>query len=134
MKLNVNKQRGLWWSLSGAVILAGVIAMALSWNEFKAPLRPGLDFLGGTRLQLERDCRQPGNCDLPIDVADIRQVLQEKNLGANNIQILGKEAKRPKAKILQEILHDRGNTTTLWFIEDRLKTLQTVQQIPALKT
>ncbi|NJK40155.1 MAG: protein translocase subunit SecF [Acaryochloridaceae cyanobacterium SU_2_1] len=91
MKLNVNKQRGLWWSLSGAVILAGVIAMALSWNEFKAPLRPGLDFLGGTRLQLERDCRQPGNCDLPIDVADIRQVLQEKNLGANNIQILGKE-------------------------------------------
>lgn len=91
MKLNLNKQRGLWWSISGAVILAGVIAMALSWNSFKAPLRPGLDFVGGTRLQLERDCRQPGNCDRPIDLTEIRQVLQGKNLTASNIQILGEE-------------------------------------------
>lgn len=84
--------------------------------------------------------RHWGTTSLPLYIIStkegrfIRQLLQEQNIDLTQIEILGKEAKRPKAKILQEILHDRGNTPTIWFIEDRLKTLQTVQQIPELKT
>ncbi|NJN03449.1 MAG: protein translocase subunit SecF [Leptolyngbyaceae cyanobacterium SL_1_1] len=90
MKLNVVKQRSLWWSISGAVILAGLIAMAISWSQIGAPLRPGLDFVGGTRLQVERDCEAvPINCTEPVDVSTVRGVLTEQRLENSSIQILG---------------------------------------------
>lgn len=92
MKLNLNQQRGLWWTISAALILAGVISMALSWNQFKAPLKPGLDFTGGTRLQLERDCSQPENCQTPLQIADIRQILAEQNLTESSVQVIGQNA------------------------------------------
>jgi preprotein translocase subunit SecF len=78
MKLNIIKQRVLWWSISGIVILIGIGAMALSWQQFGAPLRPGLDFAGGTRLQLTRTCALNNTCESSLDVADIRQVLADQ--------------------------------------------------------
>ncbi|MGR3274634.1 protein translocase subunit SecF [Acaryochloris marina NIES-2412] len=92
MKLNLNQQRGLWWTISAALILAGVISMALSWNEYKAPLKPGLDFTGGTRLQLERDCSQPDNCKSPLQIAEIRQILDAQNLAESSVQVIGQDA------------------------------------------
>lgn len=92
MKLNLNQQRGLWWTISGALILAGIISMALSWNQYQAPLKPGLDFTGGTRLQLERDCSQPDNCKSPLQIAEIRQILDEQNLAESSVQVIGQDA------------------------------------------
>lgn len=92
MKLNLNQQRGLWWTISAALILAGVISMALSWNQYQAPLKPGLDFTGGTRLQLERDCSQPDNCKPPIQITDIRQILDEQKLTESSVQVIGQNA------------------------------------------
>lgn len=92
MKLNLNQQRGLWWTISAALILAGVISMALSWNQYQAPLKPGLDFTGGTRLQLERDCSKPENCQTPIQIAEVRQVLDEQKLAESNVQVIGQNA------------------------------------------
>ncbi len=40
MKISVNKTRTLWWSISGAIILAGIISMLVSWQQIGAPLRP----------------------------------------------------------------------------------------------
>ncbi|HBL10436.1 MAG TPA: protein translocase subunit SecF, partial [Cyanobacteria bacterium UBA11162] len=59
MKLNIIKQRSLWWTISAGVILAGLISMVISTNQIGTPLRPGLDFVGGTRLQFELDCTKP---------------------------------------------------------------------------
>ena len=56
MKLAVIKQRRLWWIISSLVIMVGLVAMAISWQQFGTPLKPGLDFAGGTRLQLTRSC------------------------------------------------------------------------------
>ena len=92
MKLNLNQQRGLWWTISAALILAGVISMALSWNQYQAPLKPGLDFTGGTRLQLERDCSKPDNCKTPIQIAEVRQILDEQKLAESNVQVIGQNA------------------------------------------
>ena len=89
MKLNIIKKRVLWWSISGLVILVGIGAMALSWQQFGAPLRPGLDFAGGTRLQLTRTCALNDTCETSLDVADIRQVLADQGLESSNIQLLG---------------------------------------------
>ncbi|MEM6427157.1 MAG: protein translocase subunit SecF [Cyanobacteria bacterium P01_H01_bin.119] len=90
MKLNVIKQRSLWWAISGAVILAGIAAMALSWNQFGAPVKPGLDFIGGTRLQLERDCTASETaCDEPISTGVVSQVLVDQGIENGSVQLLG---------------------------------------------
>ncbi|MDP8965925.1 MAG: protein translocase subunit SecF [Cyanobacteriota bacterium] len=91
MKLNVIKQRSLWWTLSAALILAGIISMVISTATLGSPLRLGLDFVGGTRLQYELDCSKPGNCDKPIDITTVRQVMEAEGLGNSSIQILGEK-------------------------------------------
>lgn len=93
MQFSVIKQRNIWWTISGAIILAGIIAMIISWTrpDIGAPLRPGLDFIGGTKLQLELDCSQPESCQKPIDLGIVRQVLDSQNLANSSIQIVGKE-------------------------------------------
>ncbi|MUL37163.1 protein translocase subunit SecF [Gloeocapsopsis dulcis] len=91
MKLNINQSRKLWWAISAVAIVAGLVAMLISWQQIGAPLRPSLDFIGGTRLQLERDCRQPNNCAQPINITAVREVLAAQGLANSSIQILGQE-------------------------------------------
>ena len=91
MKLNVLKKRSLWWTISAAIILAGIISMVISTATLGSPLRLGLDFVGGTRLQYELDCSKPGNCDKPIDITTVRQVMEAEGLGNSSIQILGEK-------------------------------------------
>ena len=91
MKLQIIRQRSLWWTLSSAIILSGIVAMIISWSQIGAPLRPSLDFVGGTRLQLDLDCTVPSNCAKPIDPALVREVLSAQGLENSTIQILGDE-------------------------------------------
>lgn len=91
MKFSVTEQKPLWWSFSIVLMLTGLIAMFISQQQFNAPLKPGLDFTGGTRLQFELDCTQAGNCAKPIDVAEVRGVLAQLNLADSSIQLLGGE-------------------------------------------
>jgi preprotein translocase subunit SecF len=104
MKLSINKSRSLWWAISAAIILAGIISMVISWQNpnIKAPLRPSLDFIGGTRLLLERDCTKPGNCDQPIDINVVREVAKSKGLGDSSIQIVAdKETKKENGILIR---------------------------------
>jgi phosphoglycolate phosphatase-like HAD superfamily hydrolase len=57
----------------------------------------------------------------------IHELLRQQNVDPDRLQILGKEAKRPKPQILREILSTH-NSPSIWFVEDRLKTLQAVQK------
>lgn len=91
MKLNVIKQRTLWWLVSGTIITVGLLSMLLSWQQIGSPLRPSLDFVGGTRLQLELDCSQPGACLRPIELGPVRQVLESQGLGNSSTQIVGEQ-------------------------------------------
>ena len=90
MKLNINKARGTWWTISAIIILSGIISMVISSlnPNIKAPLRPSLDFIGGTRLQLVRDCGKIGNCDQPIDINVVREVARSQGLGDSSIQLI----------------------------------------------
>jgi len=91
MKLNIIKQRNLWWAISATVILAGLAAMAISWSQIGAPLRPSLDFVGGTRLQLELACARSNSCEGFIDPAVVRQVLATEGLEGSSIQVVGEQ-------------------------------------------
>ncbi len=88
MKVDVIKYQRLWWSFSAIAFLASVAAIAISINTFNAPLRPGLDFTGGTKLQLELDCSIPNNCDRPISVTAVNQVLDSEDLPNSDVQIV----------------------------------------------
>ncbi|MBP0027152.1 protein translocase subunit SecF [Roseofilum sp. Guam] len=91
--ISIIKQRNLWWSISAGVILVGFLAMAISWGSpgIGAPLRPGLDFVGGTRLQLDLDCTEVGNCDQPIEIGKVREVTDRLGIANPNIQITGED-------------------------------------------
>ncbi|BAC07755.1 protein translocase subunit SecF [Thermosynechococcus vestitus] len=89
MSFSVNRQRSLWWGLSLVVILSGLVAMAISWVSLGSPLRLGLDFIGGTRLQFELACSATHNCSQPIDIDVVRQVLNQQGLGNSSLQIVG---------------------------------------------
>jgi preprotein translocase subunit SecF len=91
MKFSIIKQQRYWWTISATIILIGLIAMAISVQQFGAIIRPGLDFIGGTRLQFELDCTQPNNCTKPLDISTVREVLAEQGLANSSIQILGTE-------------------------------------------
>lgn len=88
MRFSVVKKRQLWWGISLAAILGSLVAMAISFSQFDAPLRPGLDFVGGTRLQLTLDCSTQATCNEPINTQPVRDVLEGQGLGDSAIQII----------------------------------------------
>ena len=91
MKFSVTKRRDLWWAISGTAMLASIMMMIISFTILNAPLRPGLDFIGGTRIQVAKDCSVAGNCDRPIDTAQVQEVLDKQGYGNSSIQLLGDE-------------------------------------------
>lgn len=63
----------------------------------------------------------------------ITQLLEQQGLDLSQIEVFGKEQKRPKHQILRELKTQYIDTASFWFIEDRLKTLHTVQAQPDLQ-
>jgi preprotein translocase subunit SecF len=107
MKLAVIKQRKIWWLTSLAIILAGITAMVISWTQFQAPLRPSLDFIGGTKLQYELDCGNPQNCSKPIDINAIRQIADSQGLTGSTIQNVGKTGFSIRSRELKQEARDK---------------------------
>ena len=86
------------WLISAVVVLVALIGLVVSWTNasIAAPLRPGLDFTGGTQIQLERQCNETCGDLKAIVVSDrIRELTlpQEQgeplpNLGSPRVQLL----------------------------------------------
>jgi len=92
IKFSVVKWEKIWWSISAILCIGSVIAMVISYTSIGTILRPSLDFVGGTRLQVELDCTIANNCDRPLTVNEVREILDSENLGNNSsIQIVGKD-------------------------------------------
>ncbi len=59
----------------------------------------------------------------------VKQLLQQQGIQLPEEKIIGKESKRPKHQTLRQLIEAfTGDGVTLWFVEDRLKTLELVQQ------
>jgi phosphoglycolate phosphatase-like HAD superfamily hydrolase len=54
----------------------------------------------------------------------INQLLQQQGIELCDAQIIGKESQRPKHQVLRELA---APESAIWFIEDRLKTLLSIQ-------
>lgn len=64
----------------------------------------------------------------------VSQLLKQQGIELPPESIIGKESKRPKHQIIRELITAIGTPLSLWFVEDRLKTLQLVQQQADLDT
>ena len=64
----------------------------------------------------------------------VKQLLEQQGIKLPAENILGKECQRPKYETLR-LLRDNfsGNNISIWFVEDRIKALQQVQQQPDLE-
>ncbi len=64
----------------------------------------------------------------------IQQLLNQSGVEMPREQILGKEVKRPKHETLRLLTanHTSASTPAIWFIEDRIKALQSVKKRPDL--
>lgn len=59
----------------------------------------------------------------------VQQLLHQQGIKLPSDRIIGKEIKRPKHETLRQLLEQVSEKpVTLWFVEDRLKTLQSVEQ------
>ena len=63
----------------------------------------------------------------------IQQLLQQESVDPSRLQIFGKETKRPKSAILQDLVRNNP-TATFWFLEDRLETLIEIRKFPELES
>jgi phosphoglycolate phosphatase-like HAD superfamily hydrolase len=64
----------------------------------------------------------------------VEQLLQKAGLNFPSTSIFGKEVKRPKSETLRKLIFSADiQPRSLWFVEDRLKTLQLVRQEPDLQ-
>lgn len=62
----------------------------------------------------------------------IQQLLQQHGIDLTNLRVFGKEVKQSKHQILRELKAEQSQDAVFWFVEDRLKTLETVQKQPDL--
>lgn len=67
----------------------------------------------------------------------IRELLSQQGITLADAQILGKEVKQPKADTLRQLLQSPPPGLTdpvIWFVEDRLKALESVKRQPDLQS
>ena len=94
----LSSMRARVWIVSAVVVLFSLIGLGLSWRDASigAPLRPGLDFTGGTQIQLERNCGEACADLKAIQVSELLRSLELPeepgellpNLSAPRVQLL----------------------------------------------
>ncbi len=97
-RFRINRHRRLAWWGSALACALSLLGLVLCWLNpaIRSPLKPGLDFTGGTQIQLQRDCgtacqglsvsdmqRQLGTLSLPAEPGQ-----QPPNIGASAVQVL----------------------------------------------
>ncbi len=98
LRWSLSSMRRRVWLISGLVVFVSLLGLLLSWLDpaIRAPLRPGLDFTGGTQIQLERRCDDSCAELKAIAVSDVIRSLDLPveegqplpNLGAPRVQLL----------------------------------------------
>ena len=78
-RFRINRHRRLAWWGSALGCALSLLGLALCWLNpaIQSPLKPGLDFTGGTQIQLQRDC---GTACQAITVPELQRELARLSL------------------------------------------------------
>ncbi len=78
VRVDLVKYRKIWFGISLAITIPGLIAVIMCLYEFHAPLKPGIDFTGGSILQY--------HFEKPVTLEGVRQVLEESGFPGSQVQ------------------------------------------------
>ncbi len=95
--VDIVKYRSIWFGISAALTIPGIIGIIMCLIQFHAPLKPGIDFTGGSILQYQ--------FDKPVELDSVRKVLEESDLHGSQVQkafISGKEVIVMRTKSLDD--------------------------------
>ncbi len=98
-KLSVDlvKFRWLWFGISGAILLPGIVGIIMCLQQFHAPLKLGIDFTGGSILQYQ--------FDKPASLEQVLTILDQSGLPGSQVQqaeIGGKEVVVMRTRALDD--------------------------------
>lgn len=79
MRLDIVKYRWFWFGFSLAVLIPGLIAVGLCIQKYSAPIKLGLDFTGGTKLEYKFFSE--------VKLENVRAILDSNGLSGSNIQL-----------------------------------------------
>lgn len=120
MRLDVIKNARLYVSISSVVILAGLAAMVISFQQLGSPLRLGIDFTGGSSITLGLACDSNNNCGKKIDIGVVRQAIESKGFANSVIQsVEGKDLKGVSVRTARLTTQQRENLRSV--LADTLK-------------
>jgi len=91
------KYRWIWFGISGAILLPGLIGIVMCLQQFHAPLKLGIDFTGGSILQYQ--------FEKPAPLETVRTVLESSDLAGSQVQqaeIGGKEVVVMRTRALDD--------------------------------
>ncbi|MBS1954804.1 MAG: protein translocase subunit SecF [Cyanobacteria bacterium SZAS-4] len=91
------KYRWIWFGISGAILLPGLIGIVMCLQQFHAPLKLGIDFTGGSILQYQ--------FEKPAELEVVRSVLDASGLAGSQVQqaeISGKEVVVMRTRALDD--------------------------------
>lgn len=101
--VDIVKYRKVWFGISLFLMVPGIIAIVMCCFEFGAPLKPGIDFTGGSLMQYQFQK------DVHLD--EVRAVLHETGLEGSQVQeaqIAGKEVIVMRTKALPDEKQDEA--------------------------
>ncbi len=96
-RLDLVKYRWVWIGISLAITVPGLIGIIICLFQFHAPLKPGIDFTGGSILQYQFEKK--------ADLQTVRDVLHEEGFEGSQVQeasIGGNEVIVMRTKALED--------------------------------
>lgn len=78
VKVHVMARKWLYFAISGAIMLPGIIAMIFCFSKFGAPVKMGIDFTGGSLMEIRFEQK--------IEVNQFRKALHQVKLGGEAVE------------------------------------------------
>lgn len=97
VNVDIVKYRKWWFGISLLLTIPGILGIIWSMAEYGAPLKPGIDFTGGSIMQYQ--------FDKPVELDSVRNILEETGLAGSQVQqafISGKEVIVMRTKALDD--------------------------------
>ena len=79
VRIDLIKYRWIWFGISLVILIPGLIGIMACLAEFHAPLRPGIDFTGGSILQYQ--------FEHAASLDTVRQVLADNGFPGSQVQL-----------------------------------------------
>lgn len=96
-RIDLVKHRWTYLGVSAFILLPGIVGIILCMSKFGAPLKPGIDFTGGSILQYQ--------FEKPVALETVREVLAETGFEGSQVQqafITGKEVIVMRTKAIDD--------------------------------